>query len=98
MYTQTVYIEDEKGGRVVEMDNDVLTGKKGVFDTPTGIWRASAKEKDKYMTNVKYGYNCHTNYAVRVGDTSIYLHELDSDGSYGDTPYHESVTVLESAL
>lgn len=26
--TSTVYIEDEKGGRVVEMDNDVLTGKK----------------------------------------------------------------------
>lgn len=74
-------------GNTIILETDIVTGKKGVSDTPTGLYSINYKTKDTYLKGP--GYNSHVDYWMPFNG-GIGLHDADWRSKFGGTIYDGS--------
>lgn len=85
----TVSIDDQHlwyyKDNVVLMDTDIVTGRKGVHDTPTGVYYISECIPGKYL--VGDTYKTWVNRWMRLTNSGIGLHDATWRGRFGGNIY-----------
>lgn len=70
----------------VYLETDVVTGQKGSFDTPRGMYTIGTKERDKVLRSEKYGYERPVEYWIPVNG-GVGIHDAKWRKSFGDSIY-----------
>lgn len=76
-------------GNDIYLETDVVTGKKGEHDTPTGMYKMGSKDTDTYLSSQKYGYNTHVDYWMPFNG-GIGLHDAAWRNKFGGSIYENN--------
>ena len=76
-------------GNKVYLETDVVTGKKGEHDTPTGMYKMGSKDTDTYLSSQTYGYNTHVDYWMPFNG-GIGLHDAAWRNKFGGSIYERN--------
>lgn len=101
------YIWFYKNGQLV-VSSPVVTGRKGVYDTPKGTYQILSKARNIYLTGPDY--KSYVNYWMRITPSQIGLHDAGwrsyfggniyiNNGSHGcvNLPYYTAQTIYDNA-